>query len=93
MARPRNPRLARWAKNERPSRRTGGAIFSRLLGALLCLAGVAALYLVYRRDDFFFEDHWPLLGFAAFMLVLGWICFRSRLGVREALSGEFPKER
>lgn len=93
MARPRNPRLARWAKNERSPRRNDGVTWSRIGGILLCLIGLAALYGAYRRDDFSFETHWPVLGFAAFMLILGWICFRSRLGVSELLADEHSNKR
>lgn len=78
MARSRSPRLARWVKNElSPRGNPKPGTWSDVGGALLCQLGLAALYFLHTRNDFSFETHWPVLGFAAFVLIPGWMCLRA----------------
>ena len=69
-----------------------GRLWARMCGTIATVAGIGALLSLLAVEDFSLATYWPVLGFAALLLGLARICFRSKEGLLDQLS-EWPNDR
>jgi len=75
---------------ERVDRALGRA-FSRFWGAVIGLAGLAALDSAIGTDDFSVGTYWPVLGVGTLFLVFAAYLWRSKAGLGQILDETPPK--
>ncbi|MEZ5744524.1 MAG: hypothetical protein R3D89_12585 [Sphingomonadaceae bacterium] len=71
---------------ERLDRKVGMA-WSRFWGMVLIGVALVIAGSVVADDQFAVSSHWPGLAFAAFLLLLARLCYRSREGMLDLMSG------
>lgn len=61
---------------------------NRLLGTMLILIALLAIYLSVSGDNFSISTHWPGLVIAALLLLAGRYCLKARESVIDAFGDE-----
>ena len=66
--------------------RTLGRLFARFCGTIAAIGAFGALASLLTIEDFSLATYWPVIGFAALLLIIARACFRTRTGLLEQLS-------
>src|SRR5215207_988095 len=74
------------ARTESRLDRKLGTLLARAAGTIAALGGTGAAWSVLSLEDFTLAAYWPVLAMTATLLLVAWVCFRSRPSFGDMLS-------